>query len=228
MFISNRQCVVDRRSDSQAFRRFFCRIPDKMECQNTLVCLLHEHVTNLRDIIKMAEKASCNMVIGPVTHPQFWREFNESRPMVDYHKIFTRSDLILSADHWMLKYIMLLSPSIDCDSSDAVVRAQSEKMLYQELAWSMHLSQHGCFVLRLRSGASVNLARNLNGILEHLGCVLIQVPWTNIQNERNEFRGKKSGKVVDEEWDPWHDWNQFRRYCDFNKRVKVILMGDPD
>lgn len=191
-----------------------------MNYRNTLVCLLHEHVTNLRDTIDVAEKASFNMIIGPVTHPQFRREFNEARPMVDQHNIFTRSDLILSADNWMLKYIMLLSPSIDCDSSDAVVRAQSEKLLHQELAWSMHLVQNGCFVVRLRRGDSANLARNLNGMLDQLGCILIHVPWTNIRSERNEYR-KKNGSIADNEWDPWHDWNKFRRYCDFNKRVKV-------
>lgn len=195
-----------------------------MNCRDTLVCLLHEHVTNLREAIKIAEKASYNMVIGPVTHPQFYREFQESRPMVNHHKIFTRSDLLLSADDWMMKYIMHLSPSIDCDSSDAVVRANSEKILHQELAWSKHLAQNGCFVVRLRHGAqSVNLARNLNGRLEQLGCLLVQLPWTNIRNERNQFRAKKSRAVVDdEEWDPWCDWNRFRLHCDFNKRVKVI------
>lgn len=192
-----------------------------MDRRNTLVCLLQEHITNLPDTIKMAEQASCNMVIGPVTHPQYWREFSEFRSMVDQHKIFTRSDLILSADNWMLKYIMILSPSIDCDSSDEIVRAHSVKMLHQELSWSMHLVQNGCFVVRLRRGNSVNLARNLNGMLERLGCILIHIPWTNIRKERNEYRAKKSGRMADDEWDPWYDWHQFRQYCDFNKRVKV-------
>lgn len=185
---------------------------------------MHEHVTNIRENIQLAEKNSYNMLIGPNTSALFAREFDDSRAMTARHKIFSRSDLLLDSTNWRNKYIMQLTTSIDCDSSDDLVRVRSVKMLQQEIEWANHLAQRCCVIVRLPHGPSVNLARHLVACgSEHTGCVLMHVPWTNTHNERSQYRAGTKGSTVvdDDESDPWLRWDKFRRQCDFSKRIKV-------
>lgn len=190
---------------------------------STLVCLYQEHITNLQESIELITNASYNMLATSVIHPQFYREFDKSKLSYQQHDIFTRSDLLMCARDWLLRFILKISDYVDCDSIDETVRKHSEYVLKQEMAWAKHLAENGCTILRLKNENCQNLAKCLISMLDSTECVLIELPITNPKSVVRSYR--QCDTVLDgkELIDPWEWWNKFRLYANFNSQTKVIF-----
>lgn len=72
---------------------------------------------------------------------------------------FTYGDLLLTADQWNTKTILMLSELIDCDSLDPVVRKNSEEIVRRDISWAEHLQYGGYTMVKLRRAKNLNLAR---------------------------------------------------------------------
>lgn len=130
-----------------------------MSRTGNLICLYHEHISNLVEAIKIATKSNFDMIITSLTNPLFPRDKQNE----GLHSTFTRSELILDPVDWFQRIIPKFSSYIDCDSPDPHIRRHSEFILQQELSFARHLSQGGCSIIRLKDGRTTcNLARHLN------------------------------------------------------------------
>lgn len=143
------------------------------------ICLYKEFSSDLVKELTSAADFDCNVLITPITNPNFHREF-ERDPMSTSHIAFSRSDLLLDPLKWKNSIVVKLSESIDCDSIDANVRQQSELMLKQEIAFAQHLAS-GCILVKIHGTDNVNLARtitsSLKGKIKCIHIVEIDYSW---------------------------------------------------
>ncbi|MCO5591974.1 hypothetical protein L7F22_045967 [Adiantum nelumboides] len=79
-----------------------------------------------------------DFVLAPLTDPHYRPSQNE--PNTSTVPPFAGSDLVLSPAQWSSHVVGKISSWIDLDSSNEMVRADSEITLKQELAWATHLS----------------------------------------------------------------------------------------
>lgn len=174
---------------------------------------------DLNELNELAKNAGFSCVICPVSHPNFFRETDASRPISDNHSSF-RPDLECEGTKWRESIFMRLSDDIDCESSDEAVRKHGERTLVRELQWTNYLSNHGCFVFRLKFRESVNSARTLLSQLSQERRALIQVSWVNPDQVKQSFRSPNLSERGNRE-SSWYYWNRFRLVCDFHPSVGV-------
>ncbi|RLU15326.1 hypothetical protein DMN91_012320 [Ooceraea biroi] len=135
---------------------------------------------NLNSCLAYANDSRYDFVCVPLVHPLYKREFI-SGPAKNRRGPFTRPDLILNSSEWSNLIIGKVSPFINVDSTDPVVRKNSEKTLTQELSLASHFG---------------------------LSAVWVQVPMENPIRQSYSFRASEESPRVDE--NPWEWWNTFR------------------
>lgn len=140
------------------------------------ICVYKETANNLIKQLNWVHDNQCDILIAPITNPNFFREFDG-----DYikpkHLAFARTDLLLQPQRWRGNVIARLSDDIDCDSLNIDIRRQSELVLKQEIAFSQHLASSGYVMLKLRGTETLNLARTVMSsikgkeIIEYVVCI---------------------------------------------------------
>lgn len=135
------------------------------------ICLLQEGNPNLPRFIEKAQQNNFTVVAAPLNCMELPLEF-ECEPLNEKHTQNTTADLLLTADQWNTRVISILSETIDCDSSDEVVRKNSEEVLKRDISWAEHLQYGGYTMMKLKGSNNLNLARVLtNKIKGKLGDV---------------------------------------------------------
>ncbi|PNF42601.1 Protein arginine N-methyltransferase 5 [Cryptotermes secundus] len=188
-------------------------------------------VPDIRGSLQGASEAGYDFTCFPIVHPRFKREFisgkSKERPGA-----FTRSDLILAGSDWNNLIVGKLSPYIDVDSEDPVVRKESEEALNQELAYASHLGLPAV-MFTLRRDNQTNLARILHNKMQagstyqiwlHLPMESPAIAASYYHSDEEDFRRLHGGS----EMNTWEWWNKFRSVCNFEKRLGLALEVTPD
>uniref|UniRef100_A0A1A9ZYR9 Protein arginine N-methyltransferase n=1 Tax=Glossina pallidipes TaxID=7398 RepID=A0A1A9ZYR9_GLOPL len=186
------------------------------------LCLMQEGNANLPRLIERANLNGFNVIAVPLNAMEIPLEF-QKEPMNKADSKFTYGDLLLTADQWNTKTILILSELIDCDSLDPVVRKNSEEILRRDISWAEHLQYGGYTMIKLRRAKNLNLARVITQQIK--GVLLVQVPLYNATAAHAVWRRDLSEEeVLDlEQQDTWQWWNRFRLAADFNSKMKVVL-----
>ncbi|KAH0947236.1 hypothetical protein HN011_006109 [Eciton burchellii] len=184
---------------------------------------------NLNNCLAYANDSKYDFICVPLVHPLFKREFI-SGPAKNRSGPFTRPDLILCSSDWSSLIIGKLSPFINVDSIDPIVRKNSEETLNQELSLASHFGLSGV-TLKLRNGLNknINLARVICDKITNVNCVFqvwIQVPMENPIKQTYSSRPEVEDRPVDE--NPWEWWNVFRMICGYNKKLGIALIVSHD
>lgn len=182
---------------------------------------------NLNECLVYANDSKYDFICVPLVHPLFKREFI-SGPAKNRLGPFTRPDLILRSSDWNSLIIGKFSPFINVDSTNPVIRKNSEEALNQEISLASHFGLSGV-TLKLKHGIikNVNLARIISDKISNNNTnfqVWMQVPMENPNRQAYFYRAEDC--PVDE--NPWEWWNAFRTICDYNKRLGVALIVSHD
>lgn len=92
------------------------------------------------------------------------------------------------------------------------IRASSVAIFNQEMGFAIHLGLPA-IVLTLKHSNNINLGRLLNDkIIGGLNCqIWIKLPMVH--------PSRYSPLCEDDVYDTWEWWNDFRRYCNYDKRL---------
>ncbi|XP_029658740.1 protein arginine N-methyltransferase 5 [Formica exsecta] len=185
------------------------------------------YAANLNECLAYANDSKYDFICIPLVHPLFNREFI-SGPAKDRPGPFTRPDLILCSSDWNNLIIGKFSPFINVDSTNPIIRKNSEETLNQELSLVSHFGLSGA-TLKLKHGINknVNLARIISDKISNNNTnfqIWIQVPMENPIRQAYSYRTEDC--PADE--NPWEWWNAFRTICDYNKRLGVALIVSHD
>ncbi|XP_063367944.1 protein arginine N-methyltransferase 5 [Cydia amplana] len=176
---------------------------------------------DLQGSLTEAFHANYSFIVTPVVHPRFRRHHIADGTRVGG---FTRSDMILSPQDWTSRIVGRLSPYLNVDSPNDVVRQRHEDCMNEELSYSKGLGLPALLVT-VHGENSHNLARNLFSYLEnshHTTLIWAQVP---MQCSRTLRDTVAQGLDDDEEaWnEPWLWWSKFHERLQWDKRVGVVL-----
>uniref|UniRef100_A0A1A9UE89 Protein arginine N-methyltransferase n=1 Tax=Glossina austeni TaxID=7395 RepID=A0A1A9UE89_GLOAU len=186
------------------------------------LCLLQEGNANLQLFMKKANMNGFSVIAAPINAMEIPQEIREES-MNETNLQFTYGDLLLTSNEWNSKMIVILSDSIDCDSSDPIIRKNSEKILERDVSWAGYLQCCGYTMLKLKHGNNLNLARVMTQKIK--GIALIQVPLYNAAVAQAMWRRDLSEEnVLDlSRQDTWQWWNLFRRAANFDIKLRVVL-----
>ncbi|KAI5642510.1 PRMT5 arginine-N-methyltransferase domain-containing protein [Phthorimaea operculella] len=132
--------------------------------------------------------------------------------------------MVLSPQDWTTRIVAKLSPYLNVDCLNPVVRARHEDCLYEELLYCRGLGVPA-ILLSLHGRESYNLARLLHTFYEttHHPTLI----WTHIPMLcRRTMRNPSSLEAIDDEEaynETWHWWSKFHELMDYDKRVGVVL-----
>ncbi|PSN42874.1 Protein arginine N-methyltransferase 5 [Blattella germanica] len=134
---------------------------------------------------------------------------------------------MFSNQDWNNLIVGKLSPYINVDSADPIVRKLSEEALNQELSYASHLGLPA-IMFTLRNGNETNLARILHNKMQagstyqiwlHLPIENPVVAASCYRSDEDHLQKLKEGK----ELDTWEWWNKFRSVCNFEKKLGIAL-----
>jgi len=179
-------------------------------------------VRNVEDALATAHDASdskCDFITIPIVHPRYRRVVGEGAP--SRSGLFTRSDMVLSANEWTKFVVGKISAWIDPGSDVEAERINSEHALRQELMWATHLSLPAV-QFNLTSYNCANSASLLN---QFLGPTCALLFWISVPlcaprppdaADDDDYEGTAAA-------DPWEWWNRLRSLCRPSPKLAVAL-----
>ncbi|CAG9761607.1 unnamed protein product [Ceutorhynchus assimilis] len=190
----------DQHSDASSDKR------KKMSCG-----LYFDAPKNLKEAIEMSINFGYHFLVTQLTHPSLVEDFDGP----DAAHVIGRTDRILKAVEWNRLILGELSTSTDVDSEDIEIQKSSRATLEQELGFASHLGLPAILIY-LTKPKNIQLARIINERLV-LGlqlAVWVQIPIVHVSREN---------PMGESEHDTWDWWNDFRTYCDYDKRLRLVL-----
>ncbi|XP_067052038.1 protein arginine N-methyltransferase 5-like [Acropora muricata] len=191
----------------------------RVSCGRDFFC-----VPDLAAALKNATNGGFDFICVPICHPRYRRELLD--PVPNRSGAFTRSDLVLPSQDWNSLIVGKISPWLDLDSTNEIVKKNSELALHQELCYSVHLSLPAVLV-PLKSYNCVNLAQHINTSIHdtHVQQVWAHVPMRSPEDEcdRHLFEEEEEVKRSKYEKDPWEWWNLFRTVCANSRKIGLAL-----
>lgn len=190
------------------------------------------YVFDLNASVDEARRGGFEFVCVPLVHPRQKRDFY-IKPAKDRRGALTRSDMAISSQDWSTLVVGKLSPWLQLDSANEMVRKNSEKAFMQEVNYASHLSIPA-IMISLQSSSAWNLTRTLyeymQGQCSHN--LWIHVPMkapsdccqdTSLVATNTE--ASTANGLEETPWleDTWIWWNSLRTLCDNNKRLCVVL-----
>ncbi|KAL1517199.1 hypothetical protein ABEB36_000995 [Hypothenemus hampei] len=176
--------------------------------------LYSERPQNLKEDIRAALEYGFHFIVTQLTHKEFLKGF-EGSPDAPY--VLGRTDQSLKATEWGRLVVGELSRYVDLDSAGTESgRFQDVDVLEQELGFASHLGVPAVLI-HLSGPRNLQLARIINDKLysDRFNCsIWLQMPMVHIS--RND-------PIGDLEHDTWDWWNDLRTFCDYDKRVGVVL-----
>lgn len=180
-------------------------------------------VPDITVCLNAASEARYEFIVAPLYNPCLQREFLEG-PASERKGPQSRSDMVLTSKDWCSLIVGKLSPWLQLDSPNDILRQNSEKAIMQELNFASHLGVPA-IMISLNSSNCINLARTLN---EHIQCgnnhqYWIKVPLAAPVDELDDIfdHDNKEDKVWVE--DTWTWYNKFRSVCESNKKMGIAL-----
>lgn len=179
--------------------------------------------SDITNALQIATEAKYDFAAMPIAHPRHKRDFSgnsQARRLT----AFTRADLILNSSDWSTLIVGKISPHIDLDHEDRLLRQESENMLEQELSFAGHLGLPA--VLAPLRKNNTNFARVLhNKVLvspsnQARYHVWLHLPMISPKTESSQFEREVKEEDTD---DTWHWWNNFRSTANFEKKLSLAL-----
>ncbi|OMO61939.1 Protein arginine N-methyltransferase PRMT5 [Corchorus capsularis] len=162
--------------------------------------------------------AGFDFVVAPLMDPSYRPSLvqvqNDTSPVLPV----AGSDLVLSPSQWSSHVVGKISPWIDLDSEDEILRMDSETTLKQEIAWASHLSLQACLLPSPKGASCANYARCVNQILQGLSNMQL---WLRIPLLKSD----DDSPDVDSDrlMDSWELWNSFRLICEHHSQLSLAL-----
>ena len=184
---------------------------------------------DLNSSLDEARKMGFDFICAPIVHPRQKRDFTLN-PAKDRRGPLTRSDMSLGSQDWSSLIVGKLSPWLQLDSNNDLVRKNSEKVIMQELNYVSHLNLPAV-IISITSSNCLNLCRTLNEYINGQ-CPLI---WIHVSmkaaadccSDASSFEDRSEVLVngLNEQncQDTWIWWNKLRTICDSHKRLGVLL-----
>ncbi|CAH1183862.1 unnamed protein product [Phaedon cochleariae] len=166
--------------------------------------------TNIKGAIESMLEYGYHFIVTQLAHPNYTREVQSKVP-----RAIGRTDRVLKSSEWSRLLVGQLSPNIDVDSEVDHIREHSTDLMNQELGFASHLGVPAVWIT-LTKPDNVQFARVLN---DKLGSGFSYSVWVNIPM----VHPSRFSPIVDVEYDTWDWWNDFRTYCNYDKRVGVVL-----
>lgn len=126
-----------------------------------------------------------------------------------------RSDRVLKSNEWSRLIVAELICHLDVDSEIEHIKERSQKLLADELGFAAHLGVPAVW-LTLRKPNNVNLARIIS---EKLQTSFSYSVWVNIPL----MHPSRYNPETEQEYDCWDWWNDFRTYCNYDRRLGIAL-----
>ncbi|XP_066254290.1 protein arginine N-methyltransferase 5 [Euwallacea similis] len=166
------------------------------------------------DLTMALQKALDNcfhFIVTQLTHPSFIKDFEGP----DAQHVIGRNDRLLKANEWGRLIVGELSTNLDVDSDVNEIKQISKEILEKELGFASHLGLPA-ILIDLIKPKNIQLARIINDklISGFAYSIWVQIPLVHIS------RDNPMGEIEHDTWD-W--WNEFRTYCDYDKRVGLVL-----
>jgi len=165
-------------------------------------------VPNAQQAIDTVTRNEMYFAALPLVHPRARREFSGRTTRAEP---FTRSDLTLHSNVWSSNVVGCLSPWINLDSNNHMVRQESEKALKQEMAWAHHISCPAVIAPPPTRDCK-NYARAIYSQFSGFGNTSIYIHIPLLWPDDPEMGT-----------DPWETWNDLRMQCEHHSSLFVAL-----
>ncbi|KAJ8980619.1 hypothetical protein NQ317_011695 [Molorchus minor] len=125
------------------------------------------------------------------------------------------TDRVLKSTEWNRLVVGELTNSIDVDSEVEHINEFSKNLVLQELEFASHLSIPA-ILIQLTKPNNTQLAHLLNDkIVSNFSYSV----WFNIPM----VHPSRYSPIAETEYDTWDWWNNFRTYCNYDKRLGLVL-----
>ncbi|XWS70630.1 hypothetical protein CRYUN_Cryun03dG0063200 [Craigia yunnanensis] len=159
-----------------------------------------------------------DFVVAPLMDPTYRPSLMEVGNDNSHVLPVAGSDLVLSPSQWSSHVVGKISPWIDLDSEDEILRMDSETTLKQEIAWAAHLSVQACLLPSPKGASCANYARCVNQIVQ--GQSNMQL-WLRIPLLKSDDDSQEVDS--DNLTDSWELWNSFRLICEHHSQLSLAL-----
>ncbi|GAA0171773.1 protein modifying enzyme [Lithospermum erythrorhizon] len=176
---------------------------------------------DMPDLLAFSLHGGFDFIVPPLMDPSYRPSLMDTGSNGSGPLPFAGSDLVLSPSQWSGHVVGKISPWIDLDSEDEVLRKDSEITLKQEIAWASHLSLQACVLPAPKGVICANYARCVNQILQNLNHMQL---WLRIPLEKPDDDGIENPDFMyGGQVDSWEIWNSFRLLCEHHSLLAVAL-----
>ncbi|XP_019417703.1 PREDICTED: protein arginine N-methyltransferase 1.5-like isoform X2 [Lupinus angustifolius] len=162
--------------------------------------------------------AGFDFVIAPLMDPAYRPSLVQKDIFGSAVLPFAGSDLVLSPSQWSSHVVGKISPWLDLDSEDEILRLDSETTLKQEISWASHLSLQACLLPAPKGTTCANYARCVNQILQGLSNMQLWLRIPVVKPDDDSMDANTDTLV-----DTWEMWNSFRLQCEHHSQLSVAL-----
>ncbi|KAI0207200.1 Protein arginine N-methyltransferase 5 [Lamellibrachia satsuma] len=179
---------------------------------------------DINGTLNEAVKSGFDFACVPIVNPRYKREFVNG-PAKNRCEALTRSDMLLTSEDWGSLIVAKMSPWLQTDSTNDIIRKNSTLAMKQELAFASHLSVPA-ILIPLKGPNCANLSRILNSFVlqGHNHQFWMRVPMIAPEDSLGDvFEREEEDINRQPKHDTWHWWNSLRLMCDCNKKISIAL-----
>lgn len=165
---------------------------------------------NIKQAINGSIEYGYHFIVTQLTHPNYTRDISKIGT-----SIIGRTDRVMNSSDWGRLVVAQITPTIDLDSEVEHIREHSRKILIQELGFASHLGIPAIWI-GLTKPDNIQLARVL---LEKLMGGFTYSVWVNVPM----IHPSRFSRLAETEYDTWNWWNEFRTFCNYDKRLGLVL-----
>ncbi|KAJ8952111.1 hypothetical protein NQ314_007604 [Rhamnusium bicolor] len=166
---------------------------------------------NIKGAIETIFEYGYHFIVTQITHPNYARVLQNGK----FPQNIGRTDRVLKSSEWSRLVVGELTASIDVDSEVDHIREHSKHLFLQELGFATHLSVPA-ILIQLTKPNNIQLAHILNAKLTSGFSYSV---WVNLPI----IHPSRYSPISETEYDTWDWWNDFRTYCNYDKRLGLVL-----
>lgn len=213
------QQVVEQPAASSTTTSEGSTVEEATENTKNMSCGLYfDCPDDIQVCLKNTNAAGYHFIVTCLSHPRLTRNLlKKGAP-----EIIGRSDRILMGTDWTRLIVGQISSNINVDSEIEHIRMRSKKQLDQELGFAGHLGV-SAISINLPQAKNPNLAHMLSNRFVESNAyyqVWVSLPMVHPKN----YSRLNEGKEVENTWETWND---LRIYCNYHKRLNLMLELPP-
>lgn len=166
---------------------------------------------SIKETLDSSIEYGYHFLLTQIVHPNYIRiEINGKFPQA-----IGRADRVLKSNEWGRLIVAELTSHLNVDSEIEHIRDRSQKLLADELGFASHLGVPAVW-LTLTQPNNVQLAKLIS---EKLHSGFSYSVWVNVPL----IHPSRYSPIAEQEYDSWEWWNDFRTFCDYDKRLGLAL-----